>query len=114
MIPLAFFFWKVPFERKSILVTPWDYSAHDPRVPQKQYPVEIKARNYEGFFLSDIDTFRQSVCDALLPGGKSLLNRWRLWRLRAFVVTVDGKKFRVKLNKSIRKEIHAYIWSAQR
>src|ERR1700722_1631217 len=42
MIPLSFFRWKLPFQRRYWMMNPWDYTQHDAWVPQRTYPAEIR------------------------------------------------------------------------
>ena len=61
-IPLSFFHWKMPFKRGYWMINPWDYSQHDPWVPQRIYPFEIKPRGSATFFYR-----RLSVSEAQWP-----------------------------------------------
>jgi hypothetical protein len=103
MIPLAFFHWRVPFGRGGWTVTPWDYSQGDEWVPQKRYPIEIKPRNSETFFLAEISVFRSTMREVFK--GANLFERYRFRFLRARVVTDDNKIFDVKLCRTLRKEL---------
>ena len=102
VIPMSFFFWRVPFKHGFFLVTPMDYSQEDSWVPQKRYPIEIKPRSSQSFYLSGIDVFLQQARDKFV--GRTFLERLRYRFLRASVRTDDGKMFNVKLDKSIRHE----------
>jgi hypothetical protein len=66
-ISMGFFQWKLPFHREYWLITPWDYARHDPWVPQRVYPTEIKPRSSQTFFLQDIATFRFTMAECLQP-----------------------------------------------
>lgn len=46
-IPFTYFRWKLPFARTDWFITPWDYTAHDPWIPQRKYPFEIAPRKSE-------------------------------------------------------------------
>ncbi len=61
LIPFAFFGWRLPFSRDGWTVNPWDYSATDPWVPQKKYPLEIKSRGSEIFFIAEKSVFQSSM-----------------------------------------------------
>jgi hypothetical protein len=102
-IPMGFFDWKLPLQRGMYEVLPMDYSAADEWVPQKRYPVEIKARGSETFFLSPIAMFHDYVQSDLI--GSSAWRRFRSRFLYAFVFTDEGKTFRVKFDSSLRKEL---------
>jgi hypothetical protein len=101
-IPLAFFSWKIPFHREYWLITPWDYAQHDPLVPQRTYPTEIKPRTSTTFFLSDLARFRTTMTESFL-GLKFL--QWRFSFIKAIVNTADGQLFTAKLTKEIRREL---------
>jgi hypothetical protein len=102
-IPLGFFRWKLPFKGGIFAVVPHDYSAADEWVAQKKYPVEIRARGTEIFFLSSIDAFHDTAQQHFI--GKSLWGRLRSRFLTAFVMTNDGKTFAAKIESSLRKEL---------
>ena len=102
MIPLAFLHLKVPFRSGYWMITPWDYVQHDPWVPMRTYPVEIRPRGSATITLSEIERFRSTTAEMFQQ-----VSRWR-WRFRfikALVVTEDGKIFKVKLDKTIRREL---------
>jgi hypothetical protein len=61
LIPFSFFHWKAPFRGGAWLVNPWDYSQGDEWVSQKRYPVELKARASETFFLAEINVFQRRI-----------------------------------------------------
>jgi hypothetical protein len=103
-ILFAFFHWKVPFKRDTWFINPWDYSQHDPWVPQRIYPAEIKSRGSEIFFLSEIATFRSATADVLADVRHF---RWRIRFMKALVITDDRKIFKVKLDKTVRHELAA-------
>ena len=102
-IPMGFFHWKLPLQRGMYEVLPADYSAADEWVPQKKYPVEIKARGSEIFFLSRIAMFEDYARHDLI--GSSAWRRFRSTFLYAFAFTDEGKTFRVKFDSSLRKEL---------
>jgi hypothetical protein len=102
-IPLGFFHWKLPFKRGHYEVLPMDYSAQDEWVAQRKYPVEIKARGSEIFFLSKIAMFQdQALYDFM---GMSAWSRFRFRFLSAYVIVDEGRTFKVKLDRSLRKEL---------
>jgi hypothetical protein len=111
LIPLSFFSWKLPFARDAYLVTPWDYGAQDPWIAQKRYPIEIKPRASEHFFLSNVETFRELVPRFLTR--KRLFKWTRLRFLGARVFTEDNKTFKVKLDKTVREEIRTDLLAAK-
>jgi hypothetical protein len=76
---------------------------HDEWVPQKNYPVEIKPRTSETFFLNDMSTFHEAMGDTFAK--QSIFGRWRNRFLKAYIVTDDGRRFKVQLGASLRKEL---------
>jgi hypothetical protein len=102
-IPMGFFHWKLPFQRGLYEVLPLDYSAVDEWVAQRKYPMEIKARGSDTFFLSPIATFQEYAVADLI--GTSAWSRVRSHFLSAFVFTDEGRTFKVKFDSSLRKEL---------
>jgi hypothetical protein len=82
---------------------PLDYGAGDAWVPQRKYPVEIKPRSSEMFFLSDISGFRDYMRRDFI--GTSFWSRLRSRFLRGLVFTEEGKVFKVVFDSSLRKEL---------
>jgi hypothetical protein len=113
VIPLSFFIWSVPFRRVRAAVLPWDYSANDKWIAQKHYPIEIKPRNSQTFFLSDLSMFREGISQNFLKPN-SLINRILLRFLRARVETMDGRRFNVKLSDTIHRQVAQLIVSRRR
>lgn len=105
MIPFAFFNWRLPFSRSQWIVNPWDYSAGDQWVPQKKYPIEIKPRASEIFFISEKSFFQKSMAEIL----KSMnwLQRLRARWMRVIILTDDGRTFKAKLDRTVIKELRA-------
>jgi hypothetical protein len=101
--PMGFFHWKLPFKRGLHEVLPLDYSAADEWAPQRKYPVEIKARGSDSFFLSGIGMFREYALKDFI--GTTIWSRFCSRFISAFVFTDEGKVFRVALDKSLRKEM---------
>ena len=97
-IPLSFFLWKLPFRRGYWMVNPWDFSAQDSWVSQKIYPVEIRPRRSETFYLSDLAGFRTTIAEMVNQVQHS---RWRFRFIKAIIRTDDGKLFKVKLDKQV-------------
>src|SRR5262249_29396246 len=58
-IPATFFYWKVPFRREVMLITPpLDFvGGFPPMIAKKFYPTEIAPRASDYFILSDMATF---------------------------------------------------------
>jgi hypothetical protein len=102
-IPMGFFHWKLPLRRGMHEVLPLDYSALDEWAPQRKYPVEVKSRGSDIFFLSDINMFRQYALQDFI--GTTVWSRFRSRFLSACVFTDEGKVFKVKLDRSLRKEL---------
>jgi len=102
MIPFSFFHWKVPFKRGYWTVNPWDSSQHDPWIPARNYPVEIRPCGSTTFFLSEIAVFRATMAEKLQEVRHL---RWRINFMKAIVRTDDGKIFKVKIDKTIRPEL---------
>ena len=105
-IGMSFFAWKLPFTRGGIWVMPWDYAQHDEWVPQKKYPAKIEPRTSESFFLHDMTTFREAIAE-LMPPKANALRRLRGRFLRAYVITDDGRRFRVRFGEGLRQELRA-------
>ena len=103
-IPAFFFYWKVPFKRERIVVTPLDWTG-SPWIGKKSYPTEVAQRTSESFFISDLATFKQEV--KRMRGADTFVDRLRFHFIRAFVETDDGETFRVKLSSDVRE-----AWSA--
>lgn len=102
-VPMAFFYWRIPFKRDWWLVQPLDYTQSDPWVRRNSYPVEIRPRSSQTFVLSDIAEFHSMLRDDFI--GQTWLDRCRFAFLRATVRTDDGRLFKVQLDQSLRKEI---------
>lgn len=102
-IPMGFFHWKLPFKRGLHEVLPLDYSAADDWAPQRKYPIEIKARGSDIFFLSDIGMFREYALNDFI--GITVWSRFRSRFISALVFTDEGKIFKVTLDTSLRKEL---------
>lgn len=101
-IPMGFFHW-IPFRRGLFEVIPLDMSAQDQWAPQRSYPVEIKARGSDTFFLSDLHTFQEYALKDFI--GTSTWSRFRSVFLRVIVFTDEGKTFNAKIDSSLRKEL---------
>ena len=100
-IPFAFFTWKVPFTRHYMLVNPMDgYGGHK-WIPQKQYPVEIKPRASETFYVSDEAVLHAEV--KRMRQDARGVSRLLFSFMKANVHTDDGRRFRVKLDNQVRK-----------
>ncbi len=99
---MSFFHWKLPFHRGYWLVQPWDSGQQDRWVPQRIYPVEIKARASTTFYLSEIAVFRTTLAEMLQ---QVRCMRWRIRFLKAIVRTDDGKLFKVRIDKAVRSEL---------
>ncbi len=102
-IPMGFFHWKLPLKRGLHEVLPLDYSAEDEWAPQRKYPVEIKARGSDTFFLSDIGIFREYALKDFI--GMTVWSRFCSRFISALVFTDEGKVFKVTLDSSLRKEL---------
>jgi hypothetical protein len=107
LIPFSFFHWKVPLKGGAWIVNPCDSYQGDDWVPQKQYPIEIKARGSQTFFLAKTDVFQSEL--RKMAAEASFLERLRFHFLSARAVTDDGKIFKVKIDPAIRKEIHTAL-----
>lgn len=102
IIPMSFFHWKLPFHRGYWLAQPWDSGQQDRWVPQRIYPAEIRPRASMTFYLSEIGVFRTTLAETLQ---QVRYLRWRIRFLKAIVRTDDGKLFKVKIDKAIRREL---------
>jgi hypothetical protein len=111
-IPFAFYHWHAPFKRGTWFIAPHDYSASDEWVPQKKYPVEIKPRSSETFFLSGksmfCDQFRKIFVTA------DFFDRCRFYFFKAMVITDDGKTFKVNMDYRLRKELRELLREAKK
>jgi hypothetical protein len=94
-IPFAFFGWRLPFSRDGWMVNPWDYSAADTWVPQKKYPIEIKSRGSETFFIAEKSVFQKSMGEIFksMNWSQSLRARW----LHVVILMDDGQRFKATL-----------------
>jgi len=101
-IPLSFFHWKLPFQTGAFTGGPQGCSGGQ-WLAQKKYPVEIKARGTEIFFLSSMGRFHETARQHLI--GKSNRSRLRSRFLSAFVTTDDGRTFNVKVEPPLRREL---------
>jgi hypothetical protein len=101
-IPISFLAWKVPFYSDYLQAVPWDYAQHDRWAPQRVYPTEIKPRASETFFLPDLSGFRTTMAEKLQ---RIRLLPCRIRFIKAIILTADGRRFRVKLDKSVRREL---------
>jgi|SRR5262249_155049 len=97
-IPFPFFHWKVPFGRTLVLAVSFDQG--EPWIPQKKYPVEIPARSAETFYVADESMFRTTIRDIV---GFNFIDRCRFLFLSAWMVTSDGRTFKVKLDPGVRR-----------
>ncbi|MCK1525618.1 hypothetical protein [Bradyrhizobium sp. 17] len=104
-IGAGFFHWKVPFQRQLYEVLPLDIAAGDEWAPQRKYPIEIKPRTSDRFFLSDLETFRQYSRQHFV--GSSIWSRIMGRFLSAIIFTDEGKVFKVVLDKTVRKQLAA-------
>lgn len=102
MIPFGFFQWVVPFRGGRWMINPWDASRHDPWIPQRNYPVEIRPRGSATIFLSDMATFRTNMIEMLHEVHRL---SWRVRFIRAIVATDDARIFKVKLDQKLRHEL---------
>lgn len=110
VIPFAFFHWKFPFKSDYWMVNPWDSAQHDPWVPHRQYPVEIRPRHSQTFFITEMSTFKETMTDMFLRARPSW---WRARFIKAIVVTDDAKIFKVKLDRPLRRELAELRRAAQ-
>lgn len=102
-IPMGFFHWKLPFKKGLFEVLPLDHAAVDEWVAQRKYPVEIKPRGSDTFFLSDFAMFEEYAKKDFI--GASLWSRVVSHFISAFVFTDEGRLFKVKFDSSLRKHL---------
>ena len=105
-IGMSFFYFRMPFQREMLLLTPMDYSAAHEHVPQRTYPTEIPPRRSEFFFMTTLPMFKQEM-SRTMPKSSGWLSRYRWWRLRAVVVSADGREFACKMERSMRTQLRA-------
>ena len=101
-MPSGFFYWKVPFTREVMQVEPLDLIG-SPLIPPKHYPTAILPRSSASFTISDLATFELAVKQ--MRAADSLVDRLRSRFIRGFVLTGDGKTFRVKLSRAVRQAL---------
>jgi hypothetical protein len=93
-IPIGFFRWKVPLRRQQWVILPIDSAGIAGVVPQKTYPVEIKPRSRETFYMSEASAFVEQM------GGirkeLNLIGRLLFFLKKAVVGSADGLTFRAK------------------
>ena len=101
-VQFSFFYWRLPFAKGVMLITPLDSSGDD-WISKRTYPFEIKPRQSETFYLSEISVFRESISKNVSTSGffRRLLFRF----LHARVITADGRTFDVKMDRSLREEL---------
>ncbi len=87
---------------------PHDYSASDEWVPQKKYPVEIKPRSSETFFLSEKSMFRDYFRQEIFAT-TNIFDRCLFYFFKAIVVTDDGETFKVTIDRRLRKELRELL-----
>jgi hypothetical protein len=71
----------------------------------KKYPIEILPRTSETIFISDIATFREMINEHFIHNRRGVFQRSQYRFLRPIIVTEDGERFRVKLDKKVWEEI---------
>jgi hypothetical protein len=105
-IPLSFLLWTRPYRRKGgwLVGFPLDYYRTDKAIQQRQYPVKLEPKASQLVHISDIVTFRQVMQECLLSQGR--IRRFIFRFVRAMVQTTDGRRFRAKISKEIRQELH--------
>ena len=101
-VQFSFFYWRLPFAKGVMLITPLNSSGDD-WIPKRTYPFEIKPRQSETFYLSEISVFRESILKNVSNAG--FFQRLRFRFLHARVITADGRTFNVKLDRSLREEL---------
>jgi hypothetical protein len=102
-IPSTFFYWKVPFRREVMAITPPFDFVGSPLIAKKTYPTEITSRASDYFVLSDVETFEREV--KRMRGADTLADRLRFRFIRAYVETDDGETFRVRLSQQVRDSL---------
>jgi hypothetical protein len=101
-IEFGFFGWRIPFDRIVYQVVPLDHTG-DQIYPKISYPVEIAPRSSHRACLSDYQTFVSEM-----QRHRPKLNWWRhaLYPYqRAYVWTSDGRRFRARINRDLKKEL---------
>ncbi len=106
-VPFSFFRWKVPLSRSFWTVNPLDGYGQDrdSLIPQKHYPVEIQPRASETFYVSDLQTFIQTI--ERTRNETRGLPRFCLRFIKAIIRTDDGLVFKVRISKGVRKRWRA-------
>jgi hypothetical protein len=93
-ISLGFFRWNVPLRRRQWLILPIDSAGIPGVLPQKTYPVEIKPRSSESFYLSEAGAFVQQMSG--IKSEQNFVGRLLFFFKKAIVRSADGRKFRAK------------------
>jgi len=105
-IPAGFFMWKALLKREYMTQPPMEFNQTFPYFAilgePHSYPVEIAPRASETFYICE-KAGLESEAKRMLRANKSFLDRLRFWFIRALVQTDDGKMFRVKLSREVRK-----------
>jgi hypothetical protein len=95
------------------LIAPHDYSASDEWVPQKKYPVEIKPRSSETFFLSEKSMFRDQFRQEIFVTA-NFFDRCRFYFFKALIIMDDRKTFKVTIDRRLRKELRELLREAKK
>ena len=98
-VTLGFFRWRVPFARRQWVILPIDSTGVPGVVPQKVYPVEIKPRSSETFYMSEASAFLEQMQD--IKKQQTIVGRCLFCFRRAVVGTADGRRFRPKGDRGI-------------
>jgi hypothetical protein len=102
-IQFSFFYWRVPFCKESWLISPLDFFAVTPMVPQRKYPVTIEAKHSESIFLSDKATFQSEMAKSFQR--LSWFPVLRAYFIKAMICTDDGTTCEARISKDLKKEI---------
>jgi hypothetical protein len=103
-VPFAFFYWQLPGQKNaSVMVNPLDAYATDELVPQRQYPVELLPKATDPFIVSDFATFQATFAEMLRE--QNFIKRVLYRFVHLTILTDDGRRFRAKIGKDLRREI---------
>jgi hypothetical protein len=92
-LPWLFFSWRFPFDTTNATLNPQT---------ELTFPLELAPGRNILLRLSDLDMFKSEM--VRMSGHLKWLRRLRLHYCGAVIYTEDGKKFRVKIAPSLRKE----------
>jgi hypothetical protein len=89
----------VPFAGQQWVIMPLDLQGIAGVVPQKSYPVEIRPRSKETFYLSEASYFQQQMGE--IKSQQNSIGRFLFYFKKAVIGSADGRRFRPKGDRGI-------------